>query len=138
MDMIKPMVEGTRKVLMPLRDRMAFIKDGQDVVSGIKAVATPGHTVGHTSFLITSGDQTLCVTGDVLHHHVLSVQKPRLEFTFDTDAKQGVATRLQLLDMLATDGLPFLTFHFPWPGLGHVTKAGEGFRYIAAPMQMVL
>jgi hypothetical protein len=32
----------------------------------------------------------------------------------------------------------FLTFHFPWPGLGHVTKAGEGFRYIAAPMQMVL
>lgn len=79
------------------------IKDGQDVVSGIKAVASPGHTVGHTSFLITSGDQTLCVTGDVLHHHV-----------------------------------PFLTFHFPWPGLGHVTKAGEGFRYIAAPMQMVL
>jgi glyoxylase-like metal-dependent hydrolase (beta-lactamase superfamily II) len=103
MDMIKPMVEGTRKVLMPLRDRMAFIKDGQDVVSGIKAVASPGHTVGHTSFLITSGDQTLCVTGDVLHHHV-----------------------------------PFLTFHFPWPGLGHVTKAGKGFRYIAAPMQMVL
>lgn len=79
------------------------IKDGQDVVSGIKAVATLGHTVGHTSFLITSGDQTLCVTGDVLHHHV-----------------------------------PFLTFHFPWPGLGHVTKAGKGFRYIAAPMQMVL
>jgi glyoxylase-like metal-dependent hydrolase (beta-lactamase superfamily II) len=136
MDMIGPMIEGTRKILLPMRDRISSIKDGQDVVPGIKVLATPGHTVGHTSYLITSGNQILCVTGDVMHHHVLSVQKPRLEFAFDTDAKQGAATRLRLLDMLATDRLPFLTFHFPWPGVGHVTKEGEGFRYIPTPMQM--
>jgi hypothetical protein len=69
---------------------------------------------------------------------VLSYQQPRIEFVYDTDAMQGVATRLRVLDMLATDRLPFLAYHLPWPGIGHVAKAGDGFRFVPEPMQMVL
>jgi glyoxylase-like metal-dependent hydrolase (beta-lactamase superfamily II) len=137
-DQIKLMIEGARKTLQRLRDRIQFVKDGQEFLPGVHAMATPGHTVGHMTYLITSQSQTLCLAGDVMHHHVLSVEKPQLEFAFDTDGKQAVSTRLQLLDMLASNRVPFLTYHFPWPGIGHIAKSGGGFRYIAAPMRMVL
>jgi hypothetical protein len=31
-----------------------------------------------------------------------------------------------------------MSYHFPWPGCGHVVKNGNGFRYIAEPMVMTL
>lgn len=135
---IKPMIEGARRSLGPNRDRIVFVKDGQEFLPGIQVIAAPGHTVGHTIYMITSQGQTLCFSGDVALHHILSVEKPQLAFVFDTDAKQAVSTRLGTLDMLASQRLPFLAYHFPWPGIGHVVRQRDGFRYIAMPMRMVL
>jgi hypothetical protein len=42
-----------------------------------------------------------------------------------------------MLDMLAKDKIPLLSFHFPWPGYGYVSKQGDGFRYHAVPMEIV-
>jgi glyoxylase-like metal-dependent hydrolase (beta-lactamase superfamily II) len=137
-EQIKAFIEGTRKTLIPLRDRIVFITEGKDVLPGVQAMATPGHTVGHTSFVVNSGNQSLLVTGDVMHHYVISVQRPKLKFGFDTDADQGVDARMRVLDMLAKDKLTLLTFHFPWPGIGHVIREGDAYRYLPAPMQMVL
>jgi glyoxylase-like metal-dependent hydrolase (beta-lactamase superfamily II) len=137
-DTIRSMIEGTRNALRPNRDRITFITDRQEFLPGIQAMAAPGHTVGHMAYLITSQGQTLCVVGDLMHHHVLSMEQPRLEFAYDTDPKQAVSTRLRILDMLAAQRLPFLAYHFPFPGIGHVARQGDGFRYIAAPMKMVL
>ncbi len=138
METIKPMIEGAQRSLKPHRDRLVFIKDGEEFLPGIQAMATPGHTVGHTSFMITSEGQSLYLAADVLHHHVLSVELPQNQFAFDSDPQQGAATRQNVLDMLATDRLTFLAYHFPWPGIGHIAKAGDGYRYVAAPMRMVL
>jgi glyoxylase-like metal-dependent hydrolase (beta-lactamase superfamily II) len=135
---IKPMIEGARRNLTPNRARIAFVKDGQEFLPGIQALAAPGHTVGHTAYLLTSQGQTLCFAGDIAHHHVLSVEKPRIRFAFDTAADQAVSTRLRVLDMLATQRLPFVSYHFPWPGIGHVAKQGDGFRYIPTPIRTVL
>ena len=135
---VKSMIEGARRSLGPNRDRIVFVKDGQEFLPGIQALAAPGHTVGHTMYMITSQGQTLCFTGDVALHHVLSVEKPQLAFVYDTDATQAVKTRLRTLDMLASQRLPFLAYHFPWPGIGHVARHQGGFRYIAMPMRMVL
>jgi glyoxylase-like metal-dependent hydrolase (beta-lactamase superfamily II) len=137
-EMIKVMVEGTRKALRPNRERIVFVKDGQEFLPGIQAMAAPGHTVGHTVYIATSQGQSLCFAGDITHHHVLSVERPRLAFAFDTDATQAVSTRLRALDMFASQRLPFLAYHFPWPGIGHIAKQGDSFRYIAMPMRMVL
>ena len=65
------------------------------------------------------------------------MEKPRIAFAFDTYPKQALSTRLSVLDMLALQRLPFLVYHFPWPGIGHVTKQDDGFRYFAMPMHMV-
>ena len=136
-DMMKPMIEGTRKQLLPNRDRIVFIKDGQDIAPGIQAMAAPGHTVGHTIFMVSSQGQSLCNAGDIAHHHVISTQNPRAAFTFDTDGQQGVASRIRVFDMLAAQRIPLLAYHFPWPGIGYVAKQGEAYRYVAQPMQTV-
>jgi glyoxylase-like metal-dependent hydrolase (beta-lactamase superfamily II) len=134
---IKGMVAGTRKALTPLRERMSFVKDGADVVPGIKAIHTPGHTVGHTSYVVSSGNQSLLVSGDVVHHPAVSMARPKYKFGFDTDPDQGVATRVKTLDMASSERMPVLAYHFPWPGIGHVSKDGDGYRYHAAPMRVV-
>ena len=61
-----------------------------------------------------------------------------MEVAFDTDPKQGVETRIKVMDMLAAQRMPALVYHLPWPGIGHFAKQGDGFRYEAEPMQLVL
>lgn len=136
-DKIKPLIEGARKHLLPNRDRMVFVKEGQEIVPGIQALAAPGHTVGHMIYMITSEGQSLCNVGDIAHHYVLMLDNPRLEFVFDTDGKQAVASRLRVFDMLATTRTRMIAYHFPWPGIGYVAKLGDGYRYFPTPMRMV-
>ncbi len=135
---MKVFVEGARKNLLPNRDRIVFVKDGQEFLPGIQAIAAPGHTVGHTIYMITSDGKTLAAIGDLTHHQVLLVEKPRIEFAYDTDPKLSANTRVKVLDMLASNRIPLLAYHFPWPGIGHVAKQGDGFRYHPAPLQMLL
>jgi glyoxylase-like metal-dependent hydrolase (beta-lactamase superfamily II) len=134
---MKPFVEGARKNLLPNRDRMVFIKDGQEFLPGIQALAAPGHTVGHTIYMITSDGKSLAAIGDLTHHQVLLVEKPRIEFAYDTDSKQSANTRVRILDMLASNRIPMIAYHFPWPGVGHVAKHGDGFRYFPSPLEMM-
>ncbi len=128
---------AARKNLIPNRDRIVFYKDGQEVLPGVQAMHTPGHTVGHTSFVVNSGGKSLFVVGDLMHHVIL-VEKPRMEVGFDTDPKQGIETRIKVMDMLAAQRMPALVYHLPWPGIGHFAKRDDGFRYVAEPMRLVL
>jgi glyoxylase-like metal-dependent hydrolase (beta-lactamase superfamily II) len=98
---MQPFVEGARKNLLPNRDKIVFIKDGQEFLPGIQAMAAPGHTVGHTVFMITSDGKSMAAIGDLTHHQILLVEKPRIEFAYDTDPKQSANTRVRVLDMLA-------------------------------------
>lgn len=134
----KPLIEGARKHLLPNRERIVFIKDGQEFLPGVQAIAAPGHTVGHTAFMITSGGKSLAFLADTTHHPVLLFENPRIEFVYDTDAKLSAKSRTRLLDMLATSRVPLLGYHFPWPGIGYAAKAGEGFRYYPMQQQMIL
>jgi glyoxylase-like metal-dependent hydrolase (beta-lactamase superfamily II) len=133
---LKVFLETARKNLTPNRDRIRFIKDGEEFLPGVQAILAPGHTVGHTIFMISSGGKSLCYIGDLAHHPVLLLEKPLTEFAFDTDPKQSARTRVKMLDMLASNRIPLLAYHFAWPGIGHVARQGEGFRYYPEPMKM--
>jgi hypothetical protein len=65
-------------------------------------------------------------------------EHPRIEVAFDTDSKQGVQSRIKLFDMLTAQRIPLVVFHMPWPGIGQLTKHGDGVRYVPTPMQLVL
>jgi glyoxylase-like metal-dependent hydrolase (beta-lactamase superfamily II) len=135
---MQPFVEGARKNLLPIRDRLVFVKDGQEFLPGIQAISAPGHTVGHTVYIITSDGKSLAAIGDLTHHQVILLEKPLIEFAYDTDPKQSAKTRVRVLDMLAGNRTPLIAYHFPWPGIGYVAKQGEGFRFYPEPLQMVL
>ena len=134
----KEFIAHARKNLLPVRDRLVFYKDGQEFLPGITALAAPGHTFGHHMFMIQSDGKSLAFLGDLTHHQVLLLEKPRMEFSYDSDPKMAANTRVRMLDMLAANKVPVMSYHFAWPGYGHVVKAGDGFRYIASPMVMSL
>ena len=73
---VKDFVVHARKNLMPVRDRIVFYKDGQEFLPGIQAIAAPGHTVGHTIFMINSAGKSFAFLGDLSHHSVLLLNVP--------------------------------------------------------------
>ncbi len=117
------------------RDRLHMVADGQEVLPGIQAVASPGHTVGHTHFLVSSGNQVLAVTADLTRHPVLGLEH-RWAFAGDYDAELSLASLDRHMGQLADDRVQILSYHYPWPGLGHVTRWGDRFRYVPTAMDM--
>ena len=125
-----------RKNLLPVKDRIHFYKDNEEILPGVAVLAAPGHTVSHSIFMINAGGKQLCYIGDLAHHPVLLLEHPRTQFAFDTDPVQSAESRVRMLTMLAANRIPLLAYHFAWPGVGHVARAGEGFRYFPEPSSM--
>ena len=93
---LKDFVLHARKNLLPVRDRLVFFKDGQEFLPGIQAISAPGHTVGHTIFMVTSNGKSFAFLGDLTHHSILLLEKPRMQFSYDTDPKQAADTAGQV------------------------------------------
>ncbi|MBV9251949.1 MAG: MBL fold metallo-hydrolase [Acetobacteraceae bacterium] len=123
-------IEGVHKHLLPLRERIQFVRDEEEFLPGVQAWFTPGHTPGHLAFLLEGG---WCLTGDVAFHDPLSYTFPDAESAYDTDPLLGVATRRRLLERLVAEKLRIIGYHHPWPGLGWVERAGDAYHFIADP-----
>ena len=132
-------LKQAQKNLVPNKDRIHFYKDHEEILPGVTALSAPGHTVSHTIFMINAGNNAqMCYVGDLAHHQVLLLEHPRTQFAYDTDPAQSAESRVRMLGMLAANRIPLVAYHFPWPGIGHVTAAGEGFVYHPQPMTMAL
>ena len=59
-----------------------------------------------------------------------------MEFSYDTDPKQAAGSRVKMLDMLAANKIEVMSYHYPWPGIGHVAKQGDGFRWYPESMTL--
>jgi len=105
---------------------------GQEVAPGITAVATPGHSWAHTSFVVASGNAKVFVQGDVTHVPFLFAKNPGWHAFVDQDGPKAEATRRRVYDMLVADKMAVQGFHYPFPGLAHVEKDGTGYRVIPA------
>lgn len=119
---------GVQKHLLPLRERIVTIRDGEAFLPGVQAWLTPGHTPGHLAFLIDGG---ACLTGDVAFHDPLSYLYPEARCAYDTEPEVGVETRRRMLNRLADERLSVIGYHHPWPGLGRVERFRDSYRFIA-------
>lgn len=106
--------------------------DGDEVVPGVRLIATPGHTAGHMAVHIESNGQQLIALGDAMNHAYMNFAHPDWYNGFDMDGAQTVATRKGLLDRAAADRITIMAYHFPFPGVGHVMRDGEAYRFIPA------
>jgi glyoxylase-like metal-dependent hydrolase (beta-lactamase superfamily II) len=130
--------EGFDKNVKPLNDKFTFLDDGGSVVSGITGMAAFGHSPGHMVYQVESDGQRLMITADTANHYVWSLQKPDWEVRFDADKAAAAAVRKQVFGMIAADKVPFIGYHMPFPGVGYVEAAGDGFRYVPASYQLLL
>jgi glyoxylase-like metal-dependent hydrolase (beta-lactamase superfamily II) len=110
----------------------------EEVTPGITALATPGHTPGHTSFLVTSGSSTLYVQSDVTNVPYLFARNPGWHASFDQDPNMAEETRRKVYDMLSSEKILVQGFHFPFPGAAHVERDGSGYRVIPVQWNPVL
>lgn len=126
----KTFVVGAQNRLALLEDRISLFAYGDEVIGGVEAVDTRGHTPGHTSFAIHREGQSLLVLGDAATHPIISFEKADWPSGSDQDAEAGKTTRLRLLDRLATEQTAMLGFHMPYPGIGRVERAGELYKFV--------
>jgi glyoxylase-like metal-dependent hydrolase (beta-lactamase superfamily II) len=123
--------KAQRTVTAPYRDRIRRIEDGE-VLPGITAMLRPGHTPGHTNWLIESGGERILLWGDIVH--LASVQMPHPEATlvFDVEPTLARASRERVLEFSASGSLVVAGAHLPFPGFGRIERAGKGFQFLAA------
>lgn len=124
------------KNVKPFAEKITFIDDGQDVLSGIRAVGAYGHTPGHLAFRVESGGKSLMLISDTANHSVITLQRPDWHVSFDIDKEMAAETRKRMFDMIATDKLPFIGYHMPFPSLAYLQRDGEGYRYVPETYQI--
>jgi len=123
------------KMAAPLADKATFLKPGDEVVSGIRAVDASGHSPGMLAYHVESGGKRLLIWADTIIHYVMALQRPDWHIDVDDDPEKATATRKRILDMVATDGLWAVGFHMPFPGIGYVEKAAGSYRWVPASYQ---
>ncbi|MER9585801.1 MBL fold metallo-hydrolase [Mesorhizobium sp. M0276] len=129
-EVLHSFAQGSQRDLSAIRERVLTVKDKDEVLPGIHAIATPGHTPGHFSYALT-GSETLVVTGDVVTNEIVSFEHPAWRFGNDTDKQTAIASRQRFVDRSATDRFQLLGYHFAYPGLGAVERIGNAFRFVA-------
>jgi len=121
--------EAARRQLAPYRNRVRRIGAGE-VVPGITAIPIPGHTPGHTAYLIESAGEALIVWGDTVHVPEIQVARPDVTMEFDTDPGAAAARRRRIFDMAATDGLLIGGMHVHFPGFARLTRRDGGYALV--------
>lgn len=121
------LIEVAKARLAAIADRTTLFSLEDEIIPGIQAVPSVGHTPGQVSYLITSDDESLLATGDVFFSDPLNLEYPDWEVVFDTDPQQGIVSRRQLLDAVVADRRMVLVPHMPFPGLGHVRSQGDAY-----------
>ncbi|MCZ0734928.1 MBL fold metallo-hydrolase [Phreatobacter sp. AB_2022a] len=123
---------GAQRVLKALEPQLNRFRPGAEIVPGITAIDTAGHSPGHVSYAVAAASDNLMILGDVFTHRHLSFRHPEWATAFDQDPERASATRRQLADRLAQERTLVATYHLPGGGLGRVERAGTAYRFVPA------
>lgn len=121
---------AVNRALVPLRERIRSVRDGEEILPGVQAVASYGHTPGHMSLEVLSQGRRLFIFGDAAGHFLLSLRFPQAYLGFDMDRELVVRTRARLFQKVSQEMSLVTAYHFPWPGLGYIRPSGEGYEFV--------
>lgn len=126
----RPAFEAVRRVFGPATKDVTAYSGEKEIVTGITSMPAHGHTPGHTTFIVASGDDRLLVWADTTNKPELFVRNPGWHATFDMDPAQAEATRRRLLDMAASERLRLAGYHFPFPATGFIAREGDAYDFV--------
>jgi glyoxylase-like metal-dependent hydrolase (beta-lactamase superfamily II) len=121
---------NVRRVFGIIGNKMTKYEPGKDVAPGIASIAAHGHSPGHTLHVVSSGNSSLMIQGDLTTLPQLFVRNPGWHVMFDMDAPKAEETRRRVYDQVATDKIPVQGYHFPFPAVAYIEKAGSGYREV--------
>jgi glyoxylase-like metal-dependent hydrolase (beta-lactamase superfamily II) len=127
---ITELFHNCRRVFDGLGRKVTCFDWGHEIAPGVTSVATPGHSVGHTAFVLGSGAERVFVQGDLNNQEIVFSRHVDWQFGFDHDPEQACLARRQVYDMLAREKIPVQAYHHPFPGLGRVEREGAAFRVV--------
>jgi glyoxylase-like metal-dependent hydrolase (beta-lactamase superfamily II) len=131
-DRMKGVFANLRRVFDALSRKVTPYEPDKELAPGITSVATYGHTPGHMSYVVASGNGRVFVQSDVTNLP-LFVRNPGWHLMFDQDANMAEATRRKIYDMLAADKMMVQGFHYPFPARAYIEKTSTGYRETMVP-----
>jgi glyoxylase-like metal-dependent hydrolase (beta-lactamase superfamily II) len=126
---MKGYFEGAKAALAPYKARTRLFTGGE-VLPGLEAMPLPGHTPGHTGYVLHSGAESLLIWGDIVHLPALQTARPEVGLAFDVDPDQARAQRAKMFGRVASDKMLVAGPHMDFPTLAHLVRAGEAYRFI--------
>jgi glyoxylase-like metal-dependent hydrolase (beta-lactamase superfamily II) len=103
-----------------------------ELVPGIKATASRGHTPGHSTYVVESKGQKLVLWGDLMHVAAVQFADPSVTIQFDTNSKAAAVQRRRAYANAAKQGYWVAAAHLAFPGIGHLRAEGKGYNWVPA------
>lgn len=121
-----------RAALDAYSDRLEVFDGEAEIASGITSMPLPGHTPGHTGYMLSSGDAGLLIWADIVHVPPVQFARPDVTIGFDVNPDEAAETRARILDRVVADRMMVAGSHMGFPGLAHVEATADGFRAVEA------
>jgi glyoxylase-like metal-dependent hydrolase (beta-lactamase superfamily II) len=125
---VKRIRPQTRISISPYLQRLRLMKDGEQFI-GCSPILAAGHTPGHTCWRIEVGNGAFIAWGDLVHFSAIQISRPRVAVKYDMDPELASASRLRILDMVASERIAVAGAHVNAPGLGYVVRKGGDYHF---------
>ena len=121
---------GAKRRLEMIEDQIAFFNDGDEILPGVAARATYGHTPGHMALEIRQGSEAVMILGDCIGNDHIAFARPEWNSGSDQDPDTAAKTRLSLMDQLAHEKTRVIGYHLTGNGVGYVDKTTDGYAFV--------
>ncbi|MDE1934996.1 MBL fold metallo-hydrolase [Bradyrhizobium sp.] len=136
--MMKNYFANVKKIYTGIEKKVTKYDWDKEVLPGLTSIGTPGHTPGHTSFALASGNSKILISADVTNIPEFFLRNPDWHVAYGADPDLAQKTRHKFYDMAAAEKATVVGFHYPFPAVGHVEKDGNGYRLIPIAFNPVL
>ena len=100
------------------------------ILPGITALPTPGHTPGHSFYVVESEGERIEFCGDILHFASIQLANPEISVVYDVDANIATEQRVRQFARLEASRRLIATAHLPFPGVGHIRADDQGYTWV--------
>ena len=100
------------------------------ILPGIIARPTPGHTPGHSFYVVESRGDRIEFWGDILHVASVQFPKPEITIVYDVDSKAAAAQRQKQFARAETSRRLVAGAHLPFPGIGYLRAENRGYTWV--------
>ncbi|MEM7331294.1 MAG: MBL fold metallo-hydrolase [Chloroflexota bacterium] len=113
-----------------ISERIKLFETEGEILPGIIAIAAPGHTPGHTAFLISSGDDELLHIADLVHND-LHFEHPNWLHEVDIMSELSFESRRKVFFKAASNQMMVFGCHTTGPafGLGQIETHGDAWKW---------